>query len=889
MSDERWMRASARWARLLLHLYPRDFRDEMGMGVVETYLDHCRAAVRRGGLVALSGVWAKAFVDSLHNGVAERLRPAVAWRRSGDWGLDAQRAVRRLVRTPLFAVAMLGTLTVGLGAFATVYTVVDRVLLAPLPYDRPDDLHFVWRNYTWVPFERGWVGGTDVVALQAAGGAIEGAVGLRTERMTMTHGTDGEPAEVPIMLSTPNLFRVLGVQPARGRGFAPNEGGPGRPPVMVLSDNLWRDRFGADPSVIGSEVRLDGRPFTVIGVAQPGFRFKRHASEGPPESADAYITFEMNLATTSPNSGAFAVLVRSRAGTTPERFAAAVGAVGAMIDRRDFRSRGLKLYPVGAKGDLVARVRPALIVLGAAGAFLVLVLAVNLATLLLARVAQREREFAISRALGANHVAVARATLFEGGLLGLMGGVGGTLVAVWGTRVLVAIAPADLPRREAIGVDWRIATVVIAVGAVLGVVAALLPAMWATRTRLMSLLANANVRGGGGHGRMRRAMVVVQVALSLVLLTTGGLVVRSFERLLRANPGFDATGVLTMRIPVSAARYETPPQSTALHERLEREIAALPGVTAIGAASALPLTAGVDQAGIQLPGAPGNTGDKEHDGPLADYIPARGRYFEALGIRLVAGRLFAPGLKPGVNEVLIDRTLAEEFYPTGSPVGARINIDGDSGTVSGVIEHARQYDIHKNGRYQVYIRNEYNGYRSLSYAIKANRSPTDLTAEVRAAVHRVDPQLAIANLRPMEDVVDDSLRQQRLSAVLIAGFSLGALSLAAMGLFGVVSAAVNRRRHEIAVRLALGADHRSVRRLLLREGAGLVLGGVMLGVPGIYLAGRAVAGALVGVSPFDATTLGAVAAGLVVVALAACYIPARRVSGIEPAQAFRDD
>ena len=889
MSGDRLMRASARWARLLLRLYPADFRDEMGTGVVETYLDHCRAAVRRGGILALLGVWMKALFDSIRNGVGERLRPGVSWRRSGDWGLDAQRAVRRLVRSPMFAVSMIGTLTVGLGAFATVYAVVDRVLLAPLPYDRPGDLYFVWRNYTWVPFERGWVGGTDIVALQGAGGVIQDAVGLRSERVTMTHGTEGNPAEVQVMVTTPNLFRVLGVQAALGRTFLPNETGPGTPLVVVLSDNLWRDRFGADPKIVGSQIRLEGDAYTVIGVMPRGFHFQRHSSVGAPEGADAYRTFQMVLAETSPNSGAFATLVRARPGTTPQVFSAAVGAVGSMIDRRDFKSRGLKLYPVNAKQDLVARVKPALVVLGAAGAFLVLVLAVNLATLLLTRAAHREREFAISRALGANNVAVARATLLEGGILGLVGGVAGVAVAVWGTRALAAMAPPDLPRRETIGVDWRIALIVVAVGIGLGLAAALLPAMWAARTRLMSLLANANVRGGGGSGRMRRGMVVVQVALSLVLLTTGGLVVRSFDRLLRANPGFDATGVLTLRIPVSGDRYPNDTVVNALHDRLEREIAALPGVRAVGAASAIPLSAGVDQAGVHMPGAPGNTGDKEHDSPLADFIPARGRYFDALGIRLIAGQLFSSAVSTGVPEVVIDRKLATEFYPSASPVGARILVDGDTGVVVGVVEHARQYDLHQDGRVQVYLRNERVGYPSLAYAIRTSRNPADLSAEVRAAVRRVDPQLAIADLRPMTDVVNDSVRQQRLSAVLIAGFALGALLLAAMGLFGVVAGSVNRRRHEIAVRLALGADHSRVRRLLLREGTGLVIGGLLLGAPGIYLAGRAIASTLVGVSAFDVGTLVSVAAGLAIVALAACYIPARRVTGIEPAQAFREE
>lgn len=889
MSRNNWMRRSDRWAALMLRFYPPDFRDEMGQALVEAYRDRCRTALDRGGLPALLLVWLSALVDSIRNGIGERLRPAIAWRRSGNWGLDAQRAVRRLTRAPLFALTIIATLTVGLGAFAVVYTVVAKVLVAPLPYDRPDDLHFVWRNYTWVSFGRGWVGGTDVTALKAAGGVIQDAVGLRRNRYTLTRAGGGEPAETHVMVSTPNLFDVLGVRPAKGRGFAPEEQGEGRDRVIVLGDALWRDRFGADPAILGSQIRLDGEPFTVIGIMPPGFRFMRHTSEGAPEAADAYTTFAFDLAETDPKTGAFAVLVRAKPGTSLQALDAAVGSVGAMIDRRDFNSRGFKLYAVGAKADLVARVRPALIVLGAAGAFLVVVLAVNLATLLLARAAQREREYAVARALGANPVALARATLFEGGFLGALGGVGGVILAVWGTRALVTLAPADLPRREAIGVDWWIAAAVVGVGAALGLFAATLPALWATRAKLVTLLASAAVRGGGGHGRMRRVMVVVQVALSLVLLTTGGLVVRSFERLLQADPGFDSRSTLTLRVPVPDHRYPTLEAATALHERLERAIAEVPGVTAVGAASALPLTAGVDQASARFPAAPGNNGDPEHDSPLVDYIPARGRYFAALGIHVLAGRAFEPTRHPGVREAMIDRTLAAQFFPAGSPIGATLIANAsDTLRVVGVVEHARQYDLHKDGRPQLYIRNEDKGYGSLSFAIRTERAPLDIATEVAAAVRRADPELAVSDVRPMEQIVNDSRRQQRLSAVLITGFSIGALMLAAMGLFGIVAGSVNRRRHEIAVRLALGADHGKVLRLVVREGGTLVVLGMLVGIPGVYFMGRAIAGVLVGVSPFDAPTLAAVAAGLVLVALVACYIPARRVTGIAPAQAFRD-
>jgi putative ABC transport system permease protein len=694
------------------------------------------------------------------------------------------------------------------------------------------------------------------------------------------------PEEVGVMLSTPNLFSLLGARPALGRGFAPEGVGPGRPAVVVLGHDLWRRRFGGDPAVVGQELRLNGTSYRVIGVMGRDFRFVRHSSLGPPEGADAYVTFQMHLRETPPGNGAYAGLVRARPGTTPQAMAAAVNAVGAMIDRRDFRGRGVRLYPVGAKEDLVAPARPALLVLAAAGGLLVLVLGVNLATLLLVRAAQRDQEFAVSRALGANRVAIVRATLVEAVILGVLGGACAALAAVWGTRTLVAIAPLDLPRRDAIAVDWPVAAVVVGVGALLGLLAGALPAAWASRTRLSTLMGIAAVRGGGGgHGGMRRAMVVVQVALSLVLLSAGGLVARSFERLLRAQPGFRPEGVLTLRVPMFQSRY---PESTAVavHGRIERELAALPGVRAVGAASTLPLTADADQSTVLVPGAPGNTGVKERDEPLADVIQARRGYFDALGIRLLAGRDFAPP-RPGMRrEAIVDRTLATQFFPNGSALGATLLANGDTLTVVGVVEHARQYDVHQDGRLQYYTLDDVNTYGTLYFALRADRDPAGLVPEARAVIRRIDPQLAVSEVRSMDEIVRESLRQPRLSAVLLAGFSLGALLLAAMGLFGVVAGSVSRRRHELAVRLALGADHPRVVRLVLGEGARLVLVGLVLGAPGIYVAGRLLGSSLVGVSPFDPATLAAVAVGLGAVALAACWVPARRVARIEPARSL---
>ena len=890
MNEQRWLARSERWLRTLLRLYPVDFRDEMGDAVVNAYCERCRTALRTGGRLSLARVWLRALWDSLRNGLGERIRPAVPWRRSGNWGRDTEIAMRRLVRAPLFMAAMVGTLTIGLGAFAVVYTVVQKVLIAPMAYERPDDLYFVWRDYgKSFDLKRGWLAGTDVAELQKSGGVIEGAAGLLRQQFLLSTRGGADPIEVDLMTSSPNLFDLLGVRPAMGRGFTRDEVGPGRRPVIVLSHALW-NRLGADPSLVGRTVWVTGGTYTVIGVMPLDFQFVRHASLGPPSRpADAYISLPMHLANTNPDAGQYAGLIRARRGTPPEQVAAAVNAVGRVVDARDFKNSGLSLYPLGLKPDLVSNVRPALTVLGFAGFFLVLVLTVNVATLLLARAAKREHEFAVSRALGANGAALMRATLLEGGLLGTIGGIGGAIVGIWGVRTFVALAPLDLPRRESIALDWSVAAVVIGVGAMLGMLAAIGPALWAARSSLASLLASSSVRGGGGHQRMRRVMVVAQVALSVVLLSAGGLIVRSFEQLLRTNPGFNPDGLLTMRVPIPMPLVPKPEDARALQNRVHDALAALPGVTRVSAANALPMTAGASQSNIQIPGAPGNTGDRDHDRPLADYIATRPGYIEVMGMRLVAGRAFNEQRSEGVREAVIDRAVATHFFPAGNPIGASIAFRGNRLTVVGVVEQARMYDLHRDGRPQVYVRAEEwdFGMRGLAFVLRSRRPPDTLIADARSAIRSIDPRLTITQVRTMNEIIDEALSQQRLGAVLIGSFALGALLLAAMGLFGVVSGSVTRRRHELAMRLVLGADYGRVLRLVLGEGALLVGLGVLIGVPGVYAAGGVIRGVLVGVSPADPLTLLSVAIGLAVVAMIACYVPARRVLEIDPARSLR--
>jgi putative ABC transport system permease protein len=898
MTRNRMLNLSERWFRLLRRLYPPDFRDEMGAAVVEAYMDRACDALKTGGRIRLIALWVRALVDSLRNGAAERARPAALWRRAGNWGRDVELVRRRLARSPIFAATTIGTLTIGLGMFAVVYTTVQKVLIDPMPYKDPGDLYYVWRDYGSIAdVQRGSLAGTDIVELQKTNAVIEDAAGLQPFLGGIFALREGaEPMEIAVTWTSPNLFKLLGVSPAMGRSFAPDEIappfklgeiGPAPGQVIILTHQLWK-RLGADPGIVGADVRLQGRPFTVIGVAPPDFTFVRNDSAAPPQRVDAYIPIG-DLARTNPQQGGYAGIIRARHGASPEAVAAAVNAVGRAIDERDFNGRGLKLYPVGLKADVISRIRPALIALGAAGLVLVVMLMVNLASVLLARGAQREHEVAVSRALGANTIAIVRSILLEGGLLGLTGGALGALVAIWGTRALVAFAPLDLPRREAIAIDSLIGAGVVAVGALLGVLAAAAPAVWAARAPLLSLLAGSAVRGGGGQGRWRRGMIVAQVALSLVLLSSGALVMRSFERLLRADPGFRPDGVFTVRVRCPPEFFPQTSDVIAFQDRVQRALAAIPGVTGASATWALPLTANALQTTITIPGAPGNTGDNERDKALTDLIAVRANYVEVMGMRLIAGRTFAEFRQQNdATEVMIDTAIARRFFPVGNAIGATIRWGERSFTIIGVFNQARLYDIHADGRPQILVRAEL-GFRPLFYVMRTTREPHSLLPEVQSAVHRIDPRVAVGDVRSMDDIVQASLSPQTIGGALISAFAVGALLLAAMGLFGVVSGSVTRRSHELAVRLALGADHSHILRLVLREGALLVVMGLLIGAPGIYFANRLIRGLLVGVSPSDPLTLLATALGLLLVTMVTCYVPARRALRIDPAQLLRHE
>jgi putative ABC transport system permease protein len=429
--------------------------------------------------------------------------------------------------------------------------------------------------------------------------------------------------------------------------------------------------------------------------------------------------------------------------------------------------------------------------------------------------------------------------------------------------------------------------VIVAVGCLLGLVAAAVPATWAARVSLASLISASGVRGGAASGRMRRGLIVIQVALSLVLLSAGGLVVRSFQRLVATDPGFRPEGVLTLRL--STVVLNQPPAALAFHDRATAALRALPGVTSVSAATSLPLSGASIMSQIAFPSAPGNVGD-DRDRPLVDCIDTLAGYVQTMGMRLLAGRDFEATRHEGVREALIDRYLAKQFFPDSSPIGATVQFAGNPVTVVGVVEQARLHGLHQDGRPQIFLRAE--DYPNVVgywfYTLRTDRDPRTLISEARSAIRQIERRIPVSQMRAMDEIVADARSRERISAVLIGGLALGALVLVTMGLFGMISGSVTRRRGELAVRLALGATHGRVIRLVVGEGARLLTLGLLIGVPGVYLAGEALRGLLVGVSPFDATTLAAVAVGLVALALFTCYLAARRVTAIAPDLLLRE-
>ena len=803
---------------------------------------------------------------------------------------DIRFGVRTLLRSPATSAVALLTLALGVGANTAIFSVVNGLLLTPPPYPDPDRLVLILESNPAQDLPRYGVAPPNFDDWRRQSRVFEGMAAILERRFNLT----GE--ETPETLQgaqvTPEFFRVLGVRPALGRGFIPEEGRPGGPRVAVLGHELWRRRFGSDPGILNRQILIDGESTAVIGVLPPGYDL--------PSQSQIWLPLLWDFAPQTRGGHFLQVVGRLKTGVTLEEAQAELKTVAARLERQYPDSNtGWTTLLIPLHEVLVEEVRPALLLLLAAVAFVLLIACANVANLLLARLASREREIAVRTALGAGRMRLVRQMVTESVVLFLAGGALGLVLAVWVTRALVALYGKDLPREQEIALDGNVLLFALGLSLATGLLFGLVPALSGTRGGFFGALKEGGraVAGGARGRRLRHLLVVGEVAVALVLLVGAGLLLRSFARLLAVDPGFRPEGVLTAEIALPAKKFTDDEQRIAFTRELLGRLQAIPGVQAAETVVPLPLT-GYDYVRVFLvEGRP----EPPPSEPLTAHIRiVTPGFFRTLGIRVLRGRVFTfQDDQPSVPVVLVNETMANRIWPGENPVGRRITLTGAAARadwiwveVVGVVADLHHQALDQEGGMEVYVpqlQNPIGG--PLSILLKTSGEPARLTGAVREAVRSIDGDLPVEQVRTLERLVAESLAGSRFQTVLLGLFSGVALFLAALGIYGVVSDAVTWRTHEIGIRMALGARRAEVLRLVLRQGMALVVAGAGLGLAlvvlllwklsdraSVYLyRGRA----------FDPLILFIVPLVLLAVALVANWLPARRATRVEPSVALR--
>lgn len=799
---------------------------------------------------------------------------------------DLLYAVRRLLKTPGFALVALLTIALGIGANSAIFSVVNGVLLKPLPYPEPDRLVGVYHT---TEGHRAVMSGPNFTDVSRTATSLENAAAVSTGRMILTG--EGEPTRLPVAEVSASLFSVLRVRPALGRAFNADENTPGRNNIVILSHSLWQQRFGSDPSVIGKRITLDGVPKEIVGVMPAGFSY--------PAGRDAWLPVDYDEGFVTKQRGAWylSVVARLKPGVTPQQSAAEVETIGRNLARQypDANGEiGMTTYPLleAMVGDIRSSV---MILLGAVG-FVLLIACTNVANLLLARAATRETEMAVRTALGARRGRLVRQLLTESVLLSLVGAGLGLLLAVWGVELLTSLKPQGIPRLDNVRVDGLVILFTIAVGVITGVLFGLVPAFAATR----GLSATLKEGGRGavtsrGGTRVRGVLVVAELALAVMLLAGAGLLMRSFIKLQAVDPGFKVEPALTFDLTLPDARYKEPEQQIAFYDQLLPKLRSLPGVQAASAVMGLPLS-GLDfiisfEVGGRPPVPPAQQ-------PAMQVRVATPEYFGTIGIPLKRGRLFTEDDRLQTPKVvLITEAAARQYFPNEDPIGKTIKLGWGrgpgkpraGGEVVGIVGDIKDEGLNEANPPQIYMPLRQWPVSFTTVVMKTTVPPTSLTEGARAQVAALDPNLPLSNVSTLDAIVAKSISQQRFYMTLLSVFAAVALVLAAIGIFGVLSYAVSQRTREIGIRMALGAQERAVIGLVVRQAMLLVGTGVVAGtVLALYLS-RTMTKMLFSVHPTDPTTFVSVAAVLAGVALFASYLPARRATRVDPIVALRSE
>ena len=804
---------------------------------------------------------------------------------------DLRYAVRVLARRPALTLIAVATIALGIGASTAIFSVVDAVLLRALPYRDADRLVMVWE----AQLERGRM--ENVINLGNYGDWKAQSRTLSDFAAffdtTAALGGDGEPEQVPSQIATPELFRVLGTAPLLGRTFAPDDGIKGQPEAVVLSFGLWQRRFGGDRSIIGHEFLMDGRDAVVIGVMPEGFAW--HIKQGSMTRQAAQLWSAWQVADElKQRRGRFAMAVaRVAPDSTVDEAVAEMRAIGARLssDHPAFNAKwGVNVVPV--RTQLSGELRPSLLVLMGAVGFLLLIACANVSNLLLARATARHNEIAVRVALGARRRRIVRQLLTESVLLAGLGGVAGLVLAVWGIDVLMGLAPPELGDLPDAGLSVPVLVFAIAMSLATGIAFGLAPALVATRIDLhQSLKEGARDSGGAQRRRLRAALVIVETALALMLLVGAGLMMKSFVKLAAVNPGFDPSDVLTLKVSLPEARYDTDEKLLGTMSRVSSELGALPGVEAVGAVSFLPFAGPPSATRIAVEGRPPLPAGSEL---VTQVNIVDTGFFRVLGIPLVRGRLFTADEQREMRHVVVvNQAFVRSAFPGEDPLGKRVVIhmkdENVPSTIIGVVADSAHAALDREIEPMSYWPHPELVWSSMTFVLKTRGDPTAVAGAARRAIYAIDPAQPVADVQTLDTLLSRSIARARFTTVLLAVFAAVALLLAAVGIGGVMAISVEQRTREIGIRIAIGAPPPSVVGLVVRQGMALAFAGLAIGVAGALALGRFLEKLLFGVAPTDPTTFIVIAAGLATAALVACLIPARRAAGVDPIVALRNE